>query len=147
MYYEKTLLSAFVYIVTCFNFQLVHTTSLSPTLATLVDVFTATQQVEPENIFIKVSISSTFYEQLFHSKVYCATFMCLQFGFVIFWQINMGVKFAHKMLAKSTPRFKICIIILKNIISTVDFQRSQISIFAQVYQHFFTSFWHLKRYH
>jgi hypothetical protein len=29
--------------------------------------------------------------------------MCLQFGFVIFWQNNFGTKAAHKMLVKLTP--------------------------------------------
>jgi hypothetical protein len=28
--------------------------------------------------------------------------MCLQFGFVIFWQKDFGAKAAHKMLVKST---------------------------------------------
>ncbi len=50
-----------------------------------------------------VSISPIFYEQLFHMKVFCATFMCLQFGFVIFWQKDFGKKAANKMLVKWTP--------------------------------------------
>jgi len=29
--------------------------------------------------------------------------MCLQFGFVIFWQKDFGAKAANKMLAKLTP--------------------------------------------
>ncbi len=29
--------------------------------------------------------------------------MCLQFGFVIFWQKDFGTKAAHKMLMKLTP--------------------------------------------
>jgi hypothetical protein len=29
--------------------------------------------------------------------------MCLQFGFVIFWQKEFGTKAAHKMLVKLTP--------------------------------------------
>jgi hypothetical protein len=29
--------------------------------------------------------------------------MCLQFGFVIFWQKDFGAKAAHKMLVKLTP--------------------------------------------
>ena len=29
--------------------------------------------------------SPTFYEQLFHLKVFCAAFMCLQFGFIVFF--------------------------------------------------------------
>ncbi len=38
-----------------------------------------------------------------HTKVHCAPFMCLQFGFVIFWQKDFGVEAAHKMLVKLTP--------------------------------------------
>jgi hypothetical protein len=49
-----------------------------------------------------VSISPLFYEQLFLMKVFCADFMCLQFGFVIFWQKDFGAKAAHKMLVKGT---------------------------------------------
>jgi hypothetical protein len=29
--------------------------------------------------------------------------MCLQFGFVIFWQKDFGAKAAHKMLVKLKP--------------------------------------------
>jgi hypothetical protein len=29
--------------------------------------------------------------------------MCLQFGFVFFWQKDFGAKAAHKMLVKLTP--------------------------------------------
>jgi hypothetical protein len=29
--------------------------------------------------------------------------VCLQFGFVIFWQKDFGAKAAHKMLVKLTP--------------------------------------------
>ncbi len=36
-------------------------------------------------------------------KVFCAAYMCLQFGFVIFWQKDFGAKAAHKMLVKLTP--------------------------------------------
>ncbi len=50
-----------------------------------------------------VSISPIFYEQLFLMKVFCATFMCLLFGFVIFWQKDFGAKAVHKMLVKLTP--------------------------------------------
>jgi hypothetical protein len=32
--------------------------------------------------------------------------MCLQFGFVIFWQKDFGTKAAHKMLVKLTPSQK-----------------------------------------
>jgi hypothetical protein len=41
--------------------------------------------------------------QLFHTKALCSPFMCLQFGFVIFWQNDLGAKAAHKMLVKLTP--------------------------------------------
>ncbi len=50
-----------------------------------------------------MSISPIVYEQLFHMKVFCAAFMCLKFGFVIFWQKDFGAKTAHKMLVKLTP--------------------------------------------
>jgi hypothetical protein len=36
-------------------------------------------------------------------RVFGAAFMCLQFGFVIFWQKDFGVKAVHKMLVKLTP--------------------------------------------
>jgi hypothetical protein len=45
-----------------------------------------------------------FYGQLSRMKVFCATFMCLQFGFVIFWQKDFGAKAAHKMSVKLTLR-------------------------------------------
>jgi hypothetical protein len=50
-----------------------------------------------------MSISPVFYEQLFCVKVFCAPFMYLQFGFVIFWRNDFGAKAAHKMLVKLTP--------------------------------------------
>jgi hypothetical protein len=50
-----------------------------------------------------VLISPIFYEQLFHTKVFGASFICLQFGFVIFWRKDFGAKAAHKMLVKLTP--------------------------------------------
>jgi hypothetical protein len=49
------------------------------------------------------SISPILYKQLFQTKVFCAAFMCLQFGLVIFWQKDFGTKGAHKMLVKLTP--------------------------------------------
>jgi hypothetical protein len=42
-------------------------------------------------------------QAVFYTKVLCAPFMCLQFGFVIFWQKDFGTKAAHKMLVKLTP--------------------------------------------
>jgi hypothetical protein len=33
-------------------------------------------------------------------KAFSSAFMCLQIGFVIFWQKNFGTKAAHKMLVK-----------------------------------------------
>ncbi len=50
-----------------------------------------------------MSISPIFYEQLFRTKVFCAAFLCLQFGLVIFGQKDLGAKAAHKMLVKLTP--------------------------------------------
>ncbi len=48
-------------------------------------------------------MSPIFYEQLYHMKVFCAAFMCLQFGFVTFWQKDFDAKAAHKMLVRLTP--------------------------------------------
>jgi len=42
------------------------------------------------------------FKQLFHTKVFFKVFLCLQFGFVFFWQKNSGAKVAHKMLVKLT---------------------------------------------
>jgi hypothetical protein len=50
-----------------------------------------------------VSISPIFYEQLYHTKVFCAAFMCSQLGFVISWRKNFGAKAAHNMLVKLAP--------------------------------------------
>jgi hypothetical protein len=47
--------------------------------------------------WLQVSILPIFYEQHFHMKVFCAAFMCLQFGFAIFWQKDFGAKAAHKL--------------------------------------------------
>jgi hypothetical protein len=58
-------------------------------------------KVRPESALM--SISPIFYKQLFHTKVFCTAFMCLQFGFVIFCQKDFGTKAAHKMLVKLTP--------------------------------------------
>ena len=52
---------------------------------------------------IRLPIVTTFYDQLFYMQVLCAAFMCLQFGFVIFWQKEISIKAAHKMLVKLTP--------------------------------------------
>ena len=41
----------------------------------------------------QVLISPTFYNQLFCMKVFCAAFMCWQFGFVIFWRKEIGTKY------------------------------------------------------
>ncbi len=51
----------------------------------------------------QVAVSPIFYEQLFRAIVFCAAFMCLQFGFVIFWQKDFAAKAAHKVLVKLTP--------------------------------------------
>jgi len=49
-----------------------------------------------------VSISQTFYEQLYRTKVYCTAFLFSQFGFVIFLKKNIGTKAARKMPGKFT---------------------------------------------
>ncbi len=56
-----------------------------------------------QRTLVWLSISPIFYKQLFHTKVHCAPIICLQFGFVIFWQKDLGAKAAHKMLVKLTP--------------------------------------------
>jgi hypothetical protein len=56
----------------------------------------------------QVSISPILYKQLFHTKVFCTAFMCLQFGFVIFWQKDFGAKAAHKMLVILPPGGRNC---------------------------------------
>ncbi len=43
-----------------------------------------------------------FYEQILCTKVFCAAFLYLQFGFVILWQINIDAKSARKVLVKLT---------------------------------------------
>jgi hypothetical protein len=44
-----------------------------------------------------------FTNSFFVQKFFCAAFMWLQFGFVIFWRKDFGTKAAHKMLVKLTP--------------------------------------------
>jgi len=51
---------------------------------------------------VQVSISSTFFTEFFCTKVFYATNLSLKFGFVIFWQKNIGSKAARKMLMKLT---------------------------------------------
>jgi len=48
----------------------------------------------------KLSISSTCYVRIFHTKVFCAAFLLLKFGFVFFWRKNIGAKAARKMSMK-----------------------------------------------
>jgi hypothetical protein len=50
-----------------------------------------------------MTISPTFYEQIFCSKEFCKVFLKLQLGFVIFWPNNIGAKAGGKMLAELTP--------------------------------------------
>ncbi len=47
-----------------------------------------------------LSISPTFYEQLVNMQVFFTPFLYLQFDFVIFWQKNISVKAAWKILTK-----------------------------------------------
>ena len=56
-----------------------------------------------QRTLVWLSISPIFYKHLFHTKVLCTPFMCLQFGFVNFWQKDFGTKAAYKMLVKLTP--------------------------------------------
>jgi len=52
--------------------------------------------------FDKVSISPTFYEQLFHTKLFFIALLYVQFGFLIFLPKNLGTKAACKMLVTLT---------------------------------------------
>ena len=56
---------------------------------------------------VQVSILLTFYDHLFHTKVFCEGFICLQFRFVIFWPKEIGTKTAHKMLVKLTTGIRL----------------------------------------
>ena len=51
--------------------------------------------------------SPTFYERLFLTKVICAAFLCLELGFVIFWQMEISSKAALKLLVKLTTGLNI----------------------------------------
>ncbi len=63
----------------------------------------------------KVSISPIFYEQLFCTKVFCATFFYLQCGFETFVQKIVRAKAACKMLIKLATGGDICKEVLSNI--------------------------------
>ncbi len=51
---------------------------------------------------IRCQFPQHFTSRFFCKKVFWAAFFNLQFGFIIFWQKNIGTKVAHKMLMKST---------------------------------------------
>jgi len=51
---------------------------------------------------LKVLISPTFGEQFFAQNYITVAFLYLQFGFVIFWQKNIGAKASRKMFMKLT---------------------------------------------
>jgi hypothetical protein len=51
-----------------------------------------------QRTLVWLSISPIFYEQLFNTKVLCAPFMCLQFGFLFF-----GERILAQKLVKLTP--------------------------------------------
>jgi len=55
------------------------------------------------------SISSTFYTQIFSTKVLQAAFLYLSFGLVIFWRKHIGTKVSCKMFMKLTPDCKVAI--------------------------------------
>ena len=55
-----------------------------------------------------MSISPTFYKQPLHMQMFCASFICLQFGFVIFWQKEIRTKAVRKMMVKLTSGLLHC---------------------------------------
>ncbi len=61
-------------------------------------VTTTLQQVERSQVLIHQQFISSFFVQ----KCLAKLFLYLQFGFVIFWQKNIGAKAASKMLVKLT---------------------------------------------
>jgi len=69
-----------------------------------------------------VSILPTFYEQCLYTKVFCAAFLYLQLGFVIFWQKNVGTKAAHKML-----------VILTTVINSINKQLIHTKVFYEAF--------------
>ena len=52
----------------------------------------------------QVSISPTFYQQLFRTKLFWAAFLYLRLRFVFFWRKDISAKAACKMLVKLTTR-------------------------------------------
>jgi hypothetical protein len=50
-----------------------------------------------------VNFTNILHKPLFRMKIFCTAFMCLQFGFVIFWQKDFGAKVGHKMSVKLQP--------------------------------------------
>ena len=64
--------------------------------------FSFIQRMPLDRSSSQVSISPTFYEQLYCTKVLCTAFMSLQFQLVFFCRKEIGTKAAHKMLVKMT---------------------------------------------
>jgi len=62
--------------------------------------------VESSRVKFRVSISSTFYEQLFSTKVFLKAFL-FHFGFVIFCRKFINAKTGWQMLVKLT---KVCLV-------------------------------------
>ena len=56
-----------------------------------------------QQTYFHMSISPTFYEQLFCTKVFRAAYLYLRLRFVDFWQKEIGAKAALKMLVKLSP--------------------------------------------
>jgi len=58
------------------------------------------------NSFVRLTPGVNFTNILraaFSYEFFCAAFMCLLFGFVLFWQKDFGAKAAHEMLVKLIP--------------------------------------------
>jgi hypothetical protein len=49
-----------------------------------------------------VSISPTFFEHLYYTKVMQTALLYLKFGFILFWRKKIGGKAVPKMLVKLT---------------------------------------------
>ncbi len=65
------------------------------------------RQIMSFSLHIRPGVNFTnILQAAFSFESFCAAFMCLQFGFIIFWQKDFGSKAAHKMLVKLTPGWK-----------------------------------------
>jgi hypothetical protein len=61
-----------------------------------------------QSLLLGVNFTNILPAAFSYKSFFCAAFMCLQLGFVIFWRKDFGAKAAHKMLVKLAPGVSIC---------------------------------------